>query len=169
VRIFLVRHSVPETDPDATGTKYGTPGFDPPLTDEGREYAQNLAQWMLDKGEIPNSIYASPKLRTQETAEILRDKLGLPVVETKQSIGPQMSIKKLVEKFAGDKSMTRVCIVSHHESLEHGLRVLDREPFVHLDIFAQCELRIMKVSRKDFTWKEHNRVLPSDLNGRDYY
>jgi phosphohistidine phosphatase SixA len=169
MRIYLVRHSVPETDPDDIGTKTGNPDFDPPLTDIGREYAQTLAQWMLDKDETPNIIFASPKLRTQETAEIIREAIGLSSVDTKHSIGPQMSIKKLVEKVAGDKSFTRVAIVSHHESIEHGLRVLNREPWVHLDMFAQCELRIMKVDRNKFTWDEHRRIVPSDLGGRDYY
>lgn len=163
MRIYLVRHAQPE-EPDPTETDP-----DPPLTDDGREAATSLAQWMLDKDEVPNSILASPKLRTQETAEILRDAFGLPAIETKGSMGPDMSVRKMILKMAADKSRTRVAIVSHHESLEHGLRVLGMEPFVHLDIFAQAELRIMKVSRKDGTWKEHRRVLPSDLGGKDFY
>lgn len=163
MRIYLVRHAQPEDVDPADESP------DPSLTAEGREAAAALAQWMLDKDEVPNSILASPKLRTQETAEILRDAFGLPAVETKGSMGPDMSIRKMVLKMASDKSRTRVAIVSHHESLEHGLRVLGMEPFVHLDIFAQGELRIMKVKRKDGSWKEHNRVMPSDLGGKDYY
>lgn len=124
---------------------------------------------MLDKDEVPNSILASPKLRTQETAEILRDTFGLPAVETKGSMGPEMSVRKMILKMAADKSRTRVAIVSHHESIEHGMRVLNREPWVHLDIFAQGELRILKVDRSDGTWKEHRRVMPSDLGYKDAY
>jgi phosphohistidine phosphatase len=163
VRLYLIRHSVPE-DGDREAADY-----DPALTEEGREYATNLAQWMLDKEEIPNIIFASPKLRTQETAEIIRDAIGLPSVETKESVGPSMSIKKLVEKVAQDKAMTRVAIVSHHESIEHGLRVLNLEPWIHLDIFAQCEMRIVRVKRKSLRWEEHRRIPPSDLGGRDHY
>lgn len=163
MRLYLIRHSQPEPNEEEGGAA------DPALTDDGREYVENLAQWMLDKDEVPNILFASPALRTQETAEILRDAFGLPSVETKQSIGPQMSIKKLVEKVAQDKSMTRVAIVSHHESIEHGLRVLNLEPWIHLDIFAQGELRIIRVKRQKLTWEEHRRVLPSDLGGRDNY
>jgi phosphohistidine phosphatase SixA len=163
MRLYVVRHSVPadsgdyEEDPD------------PPLTDDGRAYAEALAQWMLDKDECPNIIFSSAKARTLETAQILCDALGLDQVILKASIGPQMSIKKLVEKVAADKALTRVAIVSHHESIEHGLRVLNLEPWIHLDTFAQCELRILKVDRKKLTWGEHRRVMPSDLGNRDYY
>jgi phosphohistidine phosphatase SixA len=161
VRVYLVRHSVPEeVDTDEQDP-------DPSLTDEGRDYAASLAQWMLDKDEVPNVIFASPKSRTQETAEILRDAFGLPEVVTKGSIGPNMSIKKLVEKVAGDKAMTRVMIVSHHETIASGLRVLNRPD--HADPMAQCELRVMKVKRKDVCCEEHNRILPSELGGWDRY
>jgi phosphohistidine phosphatase SixA len=163
MRVYLIRHSVP--DP----IEPGDPDPDPGLTDDGRDYATCLGQWMLDKDEVPNIIFASPRLRTQETAEIIRDVLGLPSVEPKASIGPQMSIKKLVEKCANDKSMTRVCIVSHHESIAHGLRVLNLDPAPHLDMFAQCELRIVRVKRGKCTWEEHRRVPPSDLGNKDYY
>jgi len=163
MRVYIVRHSVPEdVDPEDADQ-------DPGLTDDGRAYVEALAQWMSDKDEIPSIIFASPKLRTQETAEILRDVFGLATVETKQSIGPSMSIKKLVERVAGDKAMTRVCIVSHHETIEHGLRVLNRDPAPHLDMFAMGELRIMKIGRSKFHWDEHRRVVPSELGGRDKY
>jgi phosphohistidine phosphatase SixA len=161
VRVYLVRHSVPEPpDPD-------DPAPDPGLNDEGREYVQNLAQWMLDKDEVPNVIFASPKARTQETAEILRDAFGLAEVVTKGSIGPQMSITKLLTKVANDRAMTRVMIVSHHETIGQGLRVLDVPN--HPDPLAQSELRVMKVKRKDVSWQEHCRVLPSELGGWDHY
>jgi phosphohistidine phosphatase SixA len=171
VRVYLVRHSVPKVpDPD-------DPNPDPGLSDEGRGYVQNLAQWMLDKDEVPNVIFASPKARTQETAEILRDAFGLPEVVTKGSIGPQvitkgsigpqMSITKLLTKVANDRAMTRVMIVSHHETIGQGLRVLDVPN--HPDPLAQSELRVMKVKRKDVSWKEHCRILPSELGGWDHY
>lgn len=161
MRVYVVRHSVPDdTDPD---------NQDPPLTDEGEEIAKALAQWMLDKGELPNSIYASPKLRTQRTAEILRDAFGLPDVTLKGSINSNQSIRKLVNKLATDKSVTRPLIVSHHETIEHGMRVLNLDPWVHLDSFAMGELRILKVDRDDGSWKEHRRVMPSDLGQWDHY
>lgn len=166
MRIYLVRHSVPDDD---GSIPHASPDYDPPLTDDGREYAKNLAKWMLETGEVPNYIFASPKLRTQETAEILRDAFGMPEVVLKGSISSNMSIKKLVTKVAQDKSFTRVMIVSHHETLENGIRVLNLDPTIHHDIFAQAELRIFKIDRDSLSMEEHLRVVPSELGGQDKY
>jgi len=124
---------------------------------------------MLENDEVPNSILASPSLRAQETAEILRDEMGLPRVRTIVSIGPEMSIRGIVQELGQDNDATRVAIVSHHESLSHGLSQLNGEPLPHEDMFAQGELRILKIRRKDGTWKEKKRVLPSDLGAFDRY
>ena len=165
MRLYLLRHSIPADDLDDEGN----PNDDPPLTDKGREIVEALGQWMLDKEEVPNVILASPKLRTQETAEILREAFGLPGVLTKGSLDSNMSIRKQVLKVAQDKTMTRVMMVSHHETLEHGQRVLNLDPWVHLDMFAQGELRILKVKRKSGEWEEHRRMMPSDLGFSDNY
>lgn len=169
MRFYLVRHAQPEEfDPDDEDP-------DPELTDEGKAAAQALGKWMVDKEEVPTVLYASPKVRTQQTAEIIAGAIedaGLlrPEIETDVSIGPHMSIKGLVEQTLADESKVRVGIVTHHESLEHGLRVLGRQPWVHLDMFAQCELRIVKMKRKDGgDWEEHRRVEPSNLGGLDHY
>jgi phosphohistidine phosphatase SixA len=164
VKLYVVRHALPDYGDDPEN-----PPPDPGLAGDGREMAAALAQWMLDKDEVPNSILVSPKLRTQETAEILRDAFGLPDVETKGSIDSDMSIRKMVLKIAADKSRTRVMIVSHHETIEHGMRVLNLEPWIHLDMLAMSELRILRVKRSTGEWKEHRRVMPSDLGLKDFY
>ena len=164
MKLYVIRHSLPDYGDDPENV----PG-DPPLSEDGREFVENLAQWMLDNDETPNFIFTSPKLRTQETAEIIREAIGLSSVKVDPSIDSHMSIKKLVEKVAGDEAMTRVAIVSHHESIEHGLRVLNLEPWIHLDMLAMSEMRILDVKRKKFTWKEEARVVPSDLGGEDIY
>jgi phosphohistidine phosphatase len=165
MKVFVVRHSVPEDGDDYEENP------DPPLSKEGREIAEALGKWMLEAEVLPNFIWVSPKLRTQETAEIIRDAIGLPeeAVEVKGSMDSDMSIRKMVLKAAGDKSVTRLMIVSHHESIEHGLRVLNRDPWVHLDQFAMGELRQIDVDREDGSWEEHLRMMPSDLGGKDHY
>jgi phosphohistidine phosphatase SixA len=161
MRIYVIRHSVP-SDEDYDED-------DPELTKEGIAIVQSLGEWMLDKDEVPNALIASPTTRTQQTADILKDVLGLPNVVTDVGIGPHMSVRGLVTKIAGDKSRTRVAIVSHHESIEHGLRELNREPWIHMDELAQGELRILKVKRDTGKWNEHNRMLPSMLGHSDHY
>jgi phosphohistidine phosphatase SixA len=167
VRLYLVRHGIPENS-DYSGAN-GEAADDPGLSDKGRAIVEALAQWMLDKNEVPNAILASPTLRTQETAEILRDAFGLPNVETKGSMGPDSSIRKMVLKITQDPSYTRTMLVSHHETIAHGLRVLNLEPWAHFDQFAEGEMRIVKVKRKSGEWKEHRRIMPSDLGFRDGY
>jgi phosphohistidine phosphatase SixA len=165
MRVFLVRHGVPEEgDYDVDD--------DPSLSDEGQEIVEAIAAWMIDEDEVPNVIIASPMSRTQETADILRDaftKAGyvIPAVKSDVSIGPKMSIKGLIQSIAKDDDMTRVMLVSHHETIASGMRVLDRPD--HPDPMAMGELRILKVKRDDGSWKEKERVLPSDVGQSDHY
>jgi uncharacterized phosphatase len=72
--LLLVRHG--ETDWNAEGKLQGH--TDRPLNDYGRSQAMRLAQ-QLDGGGIA-AIYASDLARARETAEILGERLGLPVV-----------------------------------------------------------------------------------------
>jgi phosphohistidine phosphatase SixA len=167
MRVYVVRHATPEDNDYELEP-------DPELDKEGRKQAKALAAWMVDKEEIPTVLLTSPAARTQQTAKIIAEEIAAggfaaPEIVTDVSLGPEMSIKAAVERAAADKSMVRVGIVSHHESIEHGMRVLNLEPWIHFDMMAQCELRILKVDRKDFTWKEHRRIAPSDIGGNDRY
>jgi phosphohistidine phosphatase SixA len=168
VKLYTVRHALPDYG-DWDGS-IATKPDDPPLSDEGVEAVKALAQWILDSGDIPNAIWASPKLRTQETAEIIRDTLGLPSVVLRGSMGSEMSIRKMVLKACADKDVTKLMLVSHHESVAHGLVNLNGgDPTPHSDILAMAEMRIYKVKRKTGTWDEVLRVPPSDLKGWDRY
>ena len=72
--LLLVRHG--ETDWNAEGRLQGQ--TDRPLTDFGRMQARRLAEELTD--EELEAIYASDLARARETAEILGERLGLPVV-----------------------------------------------------------------------------------------
>jgi broad specificity phosphatase PhoE len=71
--LLLVRHG--ETDWNADGRLQGQ--TDRPLSDFGRRQAQRLAG-ELEREEI-EAIYSSDLSRARETAEILGERLGLPV------------------------------------------------------------------------------------------
>jgi broad specificity phosphatase PhoE len=71
--LLLVRHA--ETDWNADGRLQGQ--TDRPLSDFGRRQAQRLAG-EHEREEI-EAIYSSDLSRTRETAEILGERLGLPV------------------------------------------------------------------------------------------
>jgi broad specificity phosphatase PhoE len=72
--LLLVRHG--ETDWNAEGRLQGH--TDRPLNDFGRRQAAALAERLADDGV--DAVYASDLARARETAEILADRLGLPVV-----------------------------------------------------------------------------------------
>ncbi|MFZ0342958.1 MAG: histidine phosphatase family protein [Gaiellaceae bacterium] len=72
--LLLVRHG--ETDWNAEGRLQGH--TDRPLSDYGRGQARRLAGDL--QGEEFEAIYASDLARAHETAEILGERLGLPVV-----------------------------------------------------------------------------------------
>jgi probable phosphoglycerate mutase len=73
--LLLVRHG--ETDWNAEGRLQGH--TDRPLNEYGRRQAKELADRLA--GEDPvDAIYASDLARAKETAEIVGERLGLPVV-----------------------------------------------------------------------------------------
>ena len=72
--LLLVRHG--ETDWNAEGRLQGH--TDRPLSDYGRGQARGLAEEL--EGEELEAIYASDLARARETAEIVGERLGLPVV-----------------------------------------------------------------------------------------
>jgi len=72
--LLLVRHG--ETDWNAEGRLQGH--TDRPLNDYGRRQARTLADRLA--GEDIAAVYASDLARARETAEIVAERLGLPVV-----------------------------------------------------------------------------------------
>ena len=72
--LLLVRHG--ETDWNADGRLQGQ--TDRPLSDFGRRQARQLADELAD--EELEAIYSSDLSRARETAEIVGERLGLPVV-----------------------------------------------------------------------------------------
>ena len=72
--LLLVRHG--ETDWNADGRLQGQ--TDRPLSDFGRRQARQLADELAD--EQLEAIYSSDLSRARETAEIVGERLGLPVV-----------------------------------------------------------------------------------------
>ena len=71
---MLVRHG--ETDWNAEGRLQGQ--TDRPLSDFGRRQARQLAEELA--GDQVEAIYSSDLSRARETAEIVAERLGLPVV-----------------------------------------------------------------------------------------
>lgn len=75
--IHHARHA--ETTANAAGQLVGS-GLDPGLTERGWEQAQRLAAAVTAR-TVPRRIICSPLARTQETASLVADQLGI-VIET---------------------------------------------------------------------------------------
>lgn len=78
--IVLVRHGVTA---HTTGRRFsgGLGGDNPPLSEEGRAQAEEVAAWLSELSESIDVVVASPVRRTRETADIVAAALGLPVAE----------------------------------------------------------------------------------------
>jgi probable phosphoglycerate mutase len=75
MELIIVRHGLPLR----VETEDGTPA-DPPLSDEGRNQAERMAQWL--QREAIDRVYTSPMVRAIQTAEPLAQQLSLePQVE----------------------------------------------------------------------------------------
>lgn len=73
-RLFLIRHGR-----SAWNAEHRIQGqADPPLDGVGREQARRLAERLRE--DAPVTLYTSPLQRAQETAEIVGEALGVPVV-----------------------------------------------------------------------------------------
>ena len=122
--LLLVRHG--ETDWNAEGRLQGH--TDRPLSDYGREQARRLAADL--EAEDLEAIYASDLARARETAEIVGERLGLPVV-----LDPDLrekdwgnwegltSVERDRVEFAGESTE------AHQERMLHALRrIAERHP-----------------------------------------
>jgi broad specificity phosphatase PhoE len=69
VKLLLIRHSEPHAERDA---------FDPPLTAAGRRLAAHTGEWLA--GEGITTVYSSSTLRALETAQLIAERAGVPLV-----------------------------------------------------------------------------------------
>jgi broad specificity phosphatase PhoE len=111
--LLLVRHG--ETDWNAEGRLQGQ--TDRPLNDFGRRQARQLAEQL--EGEELEAIHSSDLARARETAQIISEQLGLPVV-----LDPDLREKDW-GTWEGLSSVERDRVEFVGESTEaHGLRIL---------------------------------------------
>jgi probable phosphoglycerate mutase len=76
--LVLVRHG--DTDHTRARLFSGRNGADPALNDDGRAQIRATAEWLAPLAETSPTLLASPLQRTRESAEIVSERLGLPVV-----------------------------------------------------------------------------------------
>ena len=75
--LLLIRHGEPEAN---LGEAEDGPALDPCLSAAGERQAACLAARLGREGRL-NAVYASPRRRARQTAEMIGDRLDVPVVE----------------------------------------------------------------------------------------
>jgi probable phosphoglycerate mutase len=70
VKLLLIRHSEPDPGRDT---------LDPPLTEHGRRIAADTGQWLAGEGIA--AVYSSTSRRARQTAEVIAQFNGAPVIE----------------------------------------------------------------------------------------
>jgi len=90
--LILVRHGEAFTGPKGNGR----------LTGRGRKQARRLGQWLGENYRI-QSVYASPLIRTRETAQIINHSLGLTVIlkEGLKGLGGEEKLREILPKSGG--------------------------------------------------------------------
>jgi probable phosphoglycerate mutase len=78
--LVLVRHGV-TAQTVAKRFSGGLGGENPPLIEEGRAQIRSTADWLAALGHEATTVIASPVRRTRESAEIIAERLDLPLVE----------------------------------------------------------------------------------------
>jgi ribonuclease H / adenosylcobalamin/alpha-ribazole phosphatase len=78
--LVLVRHAA-TVHTAAKRFSGGLGGDNPGLSDEGRAQAREVADWLAPLGPSMEAVVASPVRRSVESAQILAERLDLPLVE----------------------------------------------------------------------------------------
>jgi phosphohistidine phosphatase len=116
MKLWVLRHG--ESEP------YGSrPDSERALTAHGREEVLRSAARLM--GQPVTAIYASPYLRAQETAQLVREALGFePEIRTVDWLTPETDPDKVAEQLV---SVSDVLLVSHNplvgnllSYLQHG-------------------------------------------------
>ncbi|WP_077046932.1 phosphohistidine phosphatase SixA [Pseudomonas sp. KK4] len=117
MKLWVLRHG--EAEPHGSKTH----DSERALTEHGREEVLRSAARLI--GQPVSAIYASPYLRAQETAQLVRDALGFePDIRTVEWLTPETDPDKVAEQLV---SVSDVLLVSHNplvgnllSYLQHG-------------------------------------------------
>ena len=105
LKLIIIRHA--ESEWNTVGRYQGL--LDPELTERGRKQAQALAE-ELSKEHI-SKVYTSPLKRTYQTAQIISERLGVPLQEDRRVIEIDhgkwsgMLVEEVKEKFPEEFEM----------------------------------------------------------------
>ena len=112
--IFWVRHG--QSTWNAIDRMQGHE-LSPPLTDLGREQSAQAADALVDRGVV--RVISSPAVRAQETAAIIGERLGLPVV-TEPLLLEKGLDEEVVDVLARVRTILDMTHPDHTVAVSHG-------------------------------------------------
>jgi phosphohistidine phosphatase len=141
IQLHLLRHA-DAGDPDAwTG-----PEEVRPLSDKGRRQSERLGRFLRSIGFKPDAILTSPKVRAAQTAEIVAEAIGVPVVaEPRLGEGVTLSAVEAILADAGDPA--KPVLVGHDPDLTELLGELCASARVPLKKGALARIDIQRPLR----------------------
>jgi phosphohistidine phosphatase len=102
VKLYLIRHGEAETGaPDDMSRN---------LTERGENQALGAANWLAKNINGPVTIWASPYLRTQQTAAPIAKALGINIVDH-TCLQPEMTPYKVVDELCQEQE--NIILVTH--------------------------------------------------------
>lgn len=125
MQLFFLRHGI--------AVEHGAPGYETddnarPLTDKGRRLARKVGRG-LHRLAKPDIILTSPLPRARETADIVGEVLGVPVVET-PLLGLDftplqlMEALELAQSTLGEAPLGQAVLVGHEPSMSATIGAL---------------------------------------------
>jgi phosphohistidine phosphatase len=117
LEIHLLRHAH-AGDP----LKWTGPDSQRPLSGKGRKQAERLGAFLEVHGIEPDAIVSSPKLRAQETAELVAEALGMTVSLDDRLAGP-LDLQT-IEAIATEVGARAPLLVGHDPDFSELLREL---------------------------------------------
>ncbi len=102
MKLYLIRHG--------EAVSGATDDVNRPLTERGEQRVQRAAAWLAKTVKGPVSIWASPYLRTQQTAAPIAKALGVEVT-SHHCLKPEMTAQKVVSEL--EKEEQSIILVTH--------------------------------------------------------
>ena len=116
-KLLLIRHA-------KAVQESGYDDFERPLTDKGKEDAEDMALHVKEKGIIPQQFVSSPALRTHTTANIFTKALLLPPADINKAIydASEPTLMRAINELPADINF--IGLVGHNPAIAQILYTL---------------------------------------------
>lgn len=137
MRLYLLRHAEAAANADDAARE---------LTELGWAQAQLVADWLCQQVSGPVHIVASPLLRAQQTASVMKQALGLLRLETHDELSPDgdMLRAEQVLSLAVRDGVEDLVVVSHMPLIASLSQWLSEGVLGTGEAFALAEVRVLE-------------------------